>query len=133
MAKSLKLQIVKVATAIAILLAVAVALYTLHLLFIGQSWTVVQETPRAEGLEGSPGESSRLPAPQAILGLLAAALLLGGLLKRKMLIAWIGLAVLSVFAVLFLFGVGGVLLPVVGLLLGLLTIIQLRGFDQHVL
>ncbi len=62
--------------------------------------------------------------PAGIVPLVAAALLLGGLLTRKLLIAWIGFAVLSLFSVLFLFGIGGGLLPVAGLLLICLAIVS---------
>ncbi len=106
------------ATGVAILLAAAVTLYALFLLFVGQPWTVVQE-----------GEVTRsvqyFPHPAAVVPLLASALLLVGLLKQRLLVAWIGLAVLFAFGALFLFGIGGGLLLVAGLLLIVLTIITL--------
>ena len=118
MATSFRAPILKGAIVVAIFLAALVALYALFLLIVGERWTVVQE-----------GEATRsvqfVPDPDALVPLLAATLLLSGLVTRKLLIAWIGLVVLSTFGALFLFGVGGILLPVAGLLLILLTIITI--------
>jgi len=118
MARPLKVLIVNAATAAAILLAAGMAIYALFLLLVGVPGTVVRE-----------GEVTRsvryFPHPAAVVPLLATAILLGGLLTRKLLIAWIGFAILSTFSVLFLFSIGGGLLPMTGLLLVLLTIITI--------
>ena len=105
------------ATAGAVLLTTVAAAYALFWLLIGEQQTVVQE--------GEAVSSVRfVQHPAGIVPLVAAALLLGGLLTRKLLIAWIGFAVLSLFSVLFLFGIGGGLLPVAGLLLICLAIVS---------
>lgn len=59
-----------------------------------------------------------------IMLLLAAVLLLVGLLGRKQFLAWIGLAILLLFSLLFLFSSGGILLPIAVLLLILLPLIN---------
>lgn len=120
--------VVKGATLIAILLAVVVALYALFLLLVGEQRTVVPAEIPISGAAQNVPQVSRVeyvPFPPAVVPLLASAMLLMGLLTRKLLVAWIGLAVLGVFAGLFLFGNGGILLPAVGLLLILLIIISL--------
>lgn len=93
--------IVKVATAVAILLAAAVALMGFLMVFIDT------------------------PAPHALLGTSAAAIIISGLLMGKLRIAWYGLAFLFAYSVLFLFSVGAAFLPLDFILLILLIIIQL--------
>jgi len=118
MAKPLKVSIVNAATVAAILLAAGVALYALFVLLVGVPGIVVGEGEVT-------GSVRYFPHPAAVVPLLATAILLGGLLTRKLLIAWIGFAILSTFSVLFLFSIGGGLLPMTGLLLILLTIITI--------
>ena len=55
---------------------------------------------------------------------LAAVMIIGGILYRKLRIAWIGLAFLFIVSVLFLFSSGAAVLPVDVVLLILLIIIQ---------
>jgi len=121
------LTIVNVATALAILLAIAVAVHAIRLLIVGQAWTVVSEVPLSEATQEAPEVASveHGPYPAAAVPLLAATVLLAGLLTRQMPLAWIGMMGLLVFSVLFLFSSGAMLLPVVGLLLILLSIITL--------
>jgi len=108
-----------------LLVTAAVALYALFLLLVGVPGTVVYEVPITTVPEpGIRGSMQFSPAPQALVAILAAGAILVGLLTRKMIIAWIGLLILFVFSILFLFGVGGGLLPVAGLLMILLAIIQ---------
>jgi len=118
MARPPKALIVNAATAAAILLAAGVAIYALFLLLVGVPGTVVRE-----------GEVTRsvryFPHPAAVVPLLTAVMLLSGLLTRKLLLAWVGFAALFAFGALSLFGIGGPLFPVAGLLLILLTLITI--------
>jgi hypothetical protein len=123
--------ITKVATAISALLASAVAFYALDFLLIGVKYTIVSESPF-----GTPTSASQTmeqyysPESTAVGPLIAAGLLLFGLLSGKLEFAWIGFFVLTVFSILFVFGIGGPLIPVVGGLAVLLTIIQRLGVGK---
>lgn len=96
-----KATIAKVATAVAVMLAAAVALIGFFIVFIDT------------------------PAPHALLATLAATIIIAGLMTGKLRIAWYGLAFLFAYSVLFLFSAGAALLPLDFILLILLTIIQL--------
>ena len=104
-------------TLAAILLAALVGFYSLFLLVIGQPWTIAYEGGENRSLQF-------ILAPSAFVPLLAAIVLLLGLLLRKKFMTWIGLAILLVFSLLFMFGIGGILLPATGLLFTLLIVIQ---------
>ena len=129
MANQFNCLLVSVAAAIALLLAAAIAIIAIRMLAIGQSWTVVSEIPLSEASEGisQPATIEYTPYPAAGFPLLGAALLIVGLLTHKLAVAWGGLAILITFSVLFLFSSGAALLPIVGLLLILLVIIQRGG------
>jgi hypothetical protein len=103
---------------VAILLAALVAIYSLFFLVIGQPWVLAYEGGENRGLQF-------IPAFPALVPFLAATALLLGLLTRKKLMAWAGLTILIAFSLLFMFGIGGILLPVSGLLLILLIVIQI--------
>jgi hypothetical protein len=123
--------IAKVATAISALLASAVALYALYFLLIGVKYTDVSESPF--GTPTSDLQSMKeyyAPELTAVGPLIAAGLLLFGLLTGKSEFAWIGFFVLTVFSILFVFGIGGPLIPVVGALAFLLTIIHRLGMGK---
>ena len=62
---------------------------------------------------------------QGVIILLGAILVLGGLLRYKLYIAWIGLALLAASSAIFVFGAGTLLLPMVGLLFILLLLTTL--------
>ena len=117
-----------VPTTMASLLAVVVAFYAITLLAVGETFTVVLETPIEEINEEFQIPKMmnivHVPYPPAFVPLVAAALLLAGLLGRKQMLAWIGLGILLLFSLLFLFGNGGILLPIAGLLLILLLLIN---------
>lgn len=114
--------------ALAILLAGVVVFYALRFLIVGREWLIIPEIPIEENSEVLlQPKTEFLPYPAAIIPLIAATLIIIGVLWRKLLIAWIGLVGLAGFAVLFLFSSGAVLLPLVGillLLLGIVTICQ---------
>lgn len=113
---------------IAVLLVSIVAIYAITLLVVGETITVVQETSIEEinttDPVPMPVSIEYVPYPPAIVLLLAAVLLLAGLLGRKQFLAWIGLAILLLFSLLFLFSSGGILLPIAVLLLILLPLIN---------
>lgn len=116
--------IVKVATAVAILLAVAVALLGLFLAIVGTSWMLVEQFVTPEGTS-TVESTARYPTQHGLFGALAAVMMIVGLLMGKLRIAWYGIAFLFAYSVLFLFSVGAALLPVDFILLILLIIIQL--------
>jgi hypothetical protein len=114
---------VKVATAVAVVLAAAVAFYGLFLALIGISVTLVQEYTPFGGIGGE-NKTIQYTTPHALLGTLAAAMIIVGLLIRKMKVAWIGLTTLFAYSTVFLFSIGILLLPVAAVLLILLKIIH---------
>lgn len=114
--------------AIAILLVSVVAFYAIALLVVGAQVTGVSETPIEEINNADPVPFAMsieyVPYPPAIVPFLAAVLMLTGLIGRKKIFAWIGLGILLVFSLLFLFSSGAILLPIGGLLLVLLPLIN---------
>ncbi len=129
--RPLKVRITNAITAVAIFLAAGVALYGLFLSIVGVPGTSIPEvslTDIPEKVQESPQFS---PAPQGLVALLSAVMLISGLLMRKLTIAWLGLVILLVFSMLFLFGVGGGFLPIAGLLLILLSVVTVlrRNMD----
>lgn len=113
-----RLWIVKLFTAVTVLLAATVILYGLYLLIVGETRTIINE-----------GETVRqplfVPHVAGIFPLIGGITLLAGLLTRRPLIAWLGFVFIAAFSVLFLFGIGGLLLPVSAILLLLLTTMTL--------
>jgi len=109
----------QVATAVAIVLAAAVAFLGLYAAIVGipSSYISVSDAK----------EETIMFQYHYIAGLfyaLAAVIIVVGLLYGKLRIAWYGLAFLSVISVLFVFSSGAALLPVDAALLILLIIIQ---------
>jgi len=115
-------RIVKAATAVIIVMTTAVALYGFFLALVGMPATSVQEYNPL----GTDGEKTTIQqlSPHALLATLAAAMIIIGLLIRKLKIAWIGLAILFAYSAIFLFSTGGGLLPIAVILLILLAIIH---------
>jgi hypothetical protein len=62
-------------------------------------------------------------APQAVVPFLSTLMILGGLIIKRRVIAWLGTVILLVFSLLFVFGVGGIILPVAAAMLLLIAII----------
>lgn len=123
----LKSWLVNTALVLAILLLLVVVAFAVLLLVRGVSYTVVAESPGPQGGERIQ-ETIYGPYPAAILPLLGALLCLLALWRRKLALAWAGLAILIVFSLLFLFSSGAALLPIVGALLILFAILQ---FNQR--
>jgi hypothetical protein len=101
-------------------LAVATALYALNLLLVGELLIGMDEG-------SSETYTNYAPAPAAIWPLIAALLLVAGMLIHQKLITWIGWIGLTLFSGLFLFSIGGILIPVSAALLPLLVILQAWG------
>lgn len=116
-------RIVKVATAVAVVLALAIAFYGLFLALVGMPATLVQAYNPYEGTGGEK-IAIRYPTPHALFSTLAAAMIIVGLLIRKLKAAWIGLAALFAYSGVFFFSTGIGLLPVAVVLLILLSIIH---------
>lgn len=68
--------------------------------------------------------TSYAPAPVAIWPLVASLILIAGMVSKSSLIIWLGWLTLTLFSILFLFGIGGMLIPVSAALLPLLVIQQ---------
>jgi hypothetical protein len=107
---------------LAVTLTAGVAFRSVSLLVVGQASTVVAEVPL--GAAPAPPRVVYEPYPPAVVPLGAAVLLLGGLLTGRLVVAWVGLAFLGAFALLFLFNMGAGLVPVAGLLLLLLLVVN---------
>lgn len=123
-------RIVDAATLVAILLSAAVAFYSLFLVLVGMPGTLVQEVPEGEAYQAEAWATlTFIPHPASSLPLLAASAILVGLVTRRLVIAWIGLLALFAFSALLLFSVGAPLLPVAGLILVLLLIIQRSDYS----
>ena len=107
--------------AAALIFSVSLAVYCLFLLRVGSQIQSVLEGGSLPGIRG------RSPSPAAIYPLLASVLIAGGLLTRKRWISWLGLLALSVFAGLFVFGIGGSFIPISAVFLLLLSVIQVNA------
>lgn len=119
-----KLVANRVATAVAILLAGAVALFALRLLVVGVPLTVVAEVPVGSGERPGVVAIEYASYPAAIVPFIAVILFIGGLLARRLLVGWVGWGILVVFSVLFLFSSGAAMLPAAGVLFVLLAVIS---------
>lgn len=108
------------ATLILTLLALGVAIYSTYR-FLSTAITVL-----SEGQDPSKALLQYTLYLPALIPLTASALILVGLLWHKLPLTWLGWFVLAVFGILFLFSMGGTLLPIVVLLLAGLTILQFQ-------
>ncbi len=106
----LKKKIMKVVTVVVILLAASVTTYTFFLLVIGQPWIVAFE-------ENAVQQVTFVRNYSAIIPFLVAITIILGVVTRKQIILWIGNLILFVFSILFLFGIGGTILPIASILL----------------
>ncbi len=106
----LKEKIAKVAAVVVILMCAIVAIYALFLLVIGQPWVTVSEGNADQ-------QVMFVRAYPAITPFLAAITIVIGVVVRKQTILWIGNLVLFTFSVLFVFGIGGAILPIASITL----------------
>jgi hypothetical protein len=113
-----------------VVLSIGIALYGLYLVVVGTEWTIVEAVP----LGDSPGvgASRYLPAIQGLLPLVGGAMVVVGVAVNRPLLAWVGTVVVAVFSALFLFGVGGILIPFAAALLALLAVLTLLHHRRRV-
>lgn len=90
-------------TGIAILLATGVAIYGLYLIVIGPVLVIVVPDGGGRAIH-DPNIAGAFPLAGAILVLL-------GIRSRRDLLALLGAAAILVFAVLFVFSIGGIVIP----------------------
>jgi hypothetical protein len=110
----------RVSTALGVVLAVAIAAYGVYLLAVGTQVTI---TPAGlPGAQPQPGTTEYMPDPAGLFPLVTGLTVAAGLLLRAWVIIVLGAAGIGLFSVLFVFGVGGVLLPAWLLLVFLLTL-----------
>jgi hypothetical protein len=105
--------------AITLSLALAVAAYGAYLLLVGQLVNVVPEGG------GAPAPQS-VPTPAGLVSLAGGAAIIAGLLLERPVLAGAGALLTLLFSLLFLFGIGGVLVPVAVVLLALIAWITRR-------
>jgi hypothetical protein len=123
---NLKRWLERIAASLAILIAVIVVIHALRLIMLGTVFSPGSESIIGEPSLGDTGAQVQLtPYLPAVIPLLAAIALIFGLLTNRLLVAWISLAVLALFSLLFLFSEGGGFIIYDLLLLLLLGVIQL--------
>ncbi|HEY4718679.1 MAG TPA: hypothetical protein VIH14_06665 [Anaerolineales bacterium] len=107
----------KIATISALVVTTLADIYSIFLLTVGHGVSTIQEGSSVV----SYGHS---PSPAAIYPLIASFPIIFGLITRNYWVSWLGLLALSIFAGLFVFGIGGAFIPICVLLLVLLLIVQ---------
>jgi hypothetical protein len=118
-------RVAEIATVMAVVLALAIAAYGVFLLTVG---TLVTITPAsAPVVELPPTTTERRPDPAGIIPLGFGLLVATGLLVRSWILVGLGVAGIGLFSVLFIFGVGGVLLPAWVALVAVLNLAWLAG------
>lgn len=108
------------ATVLTVALALAIAAYGVYLLAVGTPVTIVPAS--LPGTERQPGTTENWPSPAGLFPLVSGLTVAAGLLLRAWVIVALGAAGIGLFSILFVFGVGGVLLPAWLLLVFLLTL-----------
>lgn len=119
-------RLITVITVAAVLVAIAIALSAIYLLVVGGISVRVETVPYGQPMPQPmpPGTVVRRPYQPAVIPLLAAALLIIGLLTKRLSIAWVGVALLFLFSGMFMFSWGLAFLPGAVLLLVLLFVIR---------
>jgi hypothetical protein len=114
------------ATILAVFLSILVAFYAIFLLSVGGRQEIVPDTIHDDLARGVQPEVTieYIPYPPAIVPLVASGLLLFGLIRRKIVFAWIGLGILLLFSLTFFFSDGGTFLPASYLLLIFLLVMN---------
>lgn len=110
------------------LLAVATAGYGIYLLIVGVTLITTPAVP----LNSPPAPTSTRTDPviEGWIPTLAGGLMLVGLALRRTWLTWAGVLVVSLFAALFVFSIGGILVPVAVALLGLLGVMSWSGMPR---
>jgi hypothetical protein len=110
------------------LLALLTAGYGIYLLIVGVTVVSMPEVP--EGTPPGPTSTVTLPRVEGLIPTVAGGLILVGLALRRIWLAWAGALLASLFAALFVFSIGGILLPVAAALLVLLGIVTWTGVTR---
>lgn len=108
------------ANVILVCLAAVLAVYGGYLTLIGPGLITV--TP-----DGGAPIASNVPNAAGLIPVAAAFMVWFGIRRNDERMAWAGASTAAVFAGLFLFGIGGILIPVAGLLLLVLAARRLAG------
>jgi hypothetical protein len=108
-----------------VLLALMVAGYGLYLLVVGV--TVVSMPAVPEGTPPGPTSTGAMPVLQGLIPAVAGGLVMVGLVLRQIWLAWAGALLASLFAGLFVLGIGGAVVPVAVALLVLLGVVTWMG------
>lgn len=104
------------------LVALFTAGYGIYLLIVGL--TVVSMPAVPGGTPPGPTSTRTVPVLEGWIPTIAGALILVGVALRRVWLAWAGALVVSIFAALFVFRIGGILAPVAAALLVLLGIVS---------
>jgi len=111
-----------------VLLALVIAGYGLYLVAVGA--TVVSMPAVPEGTPLGPTSTGTMPVLEGLIPAVAGGLVVVGLVLRQIWLAWAAALVASLFAALFVFGIGGVLVPVAFALLVLLGVVTWMGVPR---
>jgi len=113
--------IARVAASGVILLALIIVAYGVYLLVVGVTVVSMPEVP--VGTPPGPASTATVPVMTGVIPMIAAGLILVGWTLRRIWLAWLGAAITSLFAWLFVFSIGGILVPVVAVLIVLLGVV----------
>jgi len=119
MVKAHKSIVLFVLDVLLIFISVCIIIYGLFITFVGVPGKRIVEVTEAT-LEKSQEIWHFTPAPQGFIIVFSSVLLIIGLLGSREGISWLGIGILFVFSIIYLFGVGGGILPIAILLLVLL-------------
>lgn len=101
---------------VAIALAVVATAFGISLVIVGMPWDVYAESATGSAFIGPEFR----PISAGFIPLVGGTIVLTGVLLNRPLVAWAGWMLITAFAILFVFGAGGALVPVAILLLAML-------------
>jgi hypothetical protein len=104
-----------------VLLGLIIAAYGVYLLVVGV--TVVSVLAVPVGTPPGPASTATVQVMMGVIPMIAGGLILVGWALRRIWLAWLGAAVTSLFAGLFVFSIGGSLVPVAAVLFVLLGVL----------
>ena len=107
------------------LLALVTSTYGAYLLIVGV--TVVAAPAVPLGTASGPTSTQAVTVVEGAIPIVAGGLILIGLVLRRIWLSWAGVVTTSLFAALFVFSIGGILIPVAAGLIVLLATITWTG------
>lgn len=113
--------IARAATVGVVLIAFVLAAYGVYLVVVGVTIVSMPAVPLETRL--GPASTEKIPSIMGVIPMVAGGLILVGLALRRIWVAWIGAAVTSLFAGLFVFSIGGILVPAAAMLFVLLGVV----------